>query len=349
MLKTIVIALGFSALLLPTLRSQTCFYSFTSDPLQSTLQPVAEPLGQSDSQPPNPTRITQFFVSRFRFQNAPVHITGLAFSMTLDGSMSYSTIRVRMAHTAADSLNTVFANNFTTPPQVVLETHDYAWPHRRDQWAEVGLQTPFLYTPGIGNLLIEIRTSGMVSSNAGGAAGIGARCRVEANSQPAQTILSEFQGPDPIAGGPLNHAPLVRVCAELADLSWLGISCPGSAGTRPVLGFSGSSQLGATVGIVLSNALPARFTILAFGWDAPLPFPVSLTPLGMPNCWQYFSPTNTVGLTTDGVGTAAHLLSIPSQASLAGLILFSQFFVADASANAAGIVSTNFGRIQPGL
>ena len=84
-------------------------------------------------------------------------------------------------------------------------------------------------------------------------------------------------------------------------------------------------------------------------WDATAPFPQSLGSFGMPTCWQYFNATSTAGLVTDSFGVAMHSIAIPVDPSLSGLILFSQYYVTDPAANAAQIVSTNMGRIQPGL
>jgi hypothetical protein len=129
-----------------TAMSQTCFYSHTADPLVAFQEGNFAPLGQSNTSSPM-SRITQFVVLRYGFQNAPVRITGLAFSMDAIGVMRYQTIRIRMCHTTNDSLSGLFAANVSTPQQTVLETHDYVWPHPYGTWTEIGLQTPFVYTP----------------------------------------------------------------------------------------------------------------------------------------------------------------------------------------------------------
>lgn len=339
LLAVVFLSLGFA-------RGQTCFFSHASDPMASNANPGEAPLGVSTGGT-TVSRLTQFVVQRYRFQNAPVSISGLAFSVTVNGAMRYSAIRVRMAHTTHDNLDVTFANNFATAPQVVLDSHDYVWPHRQGEWTEIGLQSPFVYTPAIGNLLIEVRVTGMVADHTTGN-GV-THFRHSVNTQAAQMVVRDYLGNEPQNGSMNVRAPTVRLCSDLANLLWLGESCGRQPGSRPGLGFAGSSQLGATTSIVLSNAQPARFAVLAFGFTMGQPFPQSLTPIGMTGCWQYFNPTVVVGLTTDGLGVATHRLAIPNQPAIAGRILFSQYFVTDAAANAAGAVSTNLGRIQPGF
>lgn len=322
------------------LTAQTCAYSFVSDPLGSSRMlesPFGRVSGVEDS------RIVQFKVSRVRFQNAPIRITGLAFSMTQDTTLSFARLRIRLGHTAQNSLSLSFAANWATPPQIVMEANDYHWPCRHGEWTEIGLQTPFVYTPAIGDLLVEV-----VAEQS---AGSPVTSRSYWNAAPAMAAVEAFyrQGFMATTGSGWFEIPMVRLCADHANLSWTGESCPGSLGTRPALGFSGSAVLGSTTNIVLSNALPAQFALLAFGWDASAPLPLSLSIYGMPGCRLYLSPTDTVGLVSDATGVASHSLAIPPAPSLAGVILFAQYFVADPGANAAQIVSTNVGRIQPGL
>jgi hypothetical protein len=187
----------------------------------------------------------------------------------------------------------------------------------------------------------------MVSSNAIPGTSLGVRSFRTITSG-MSTIVAHFLGTDPAGGSPDNTVPLVRICSDRTNLMWAGQGCPGSGGTAPGLGFSGSAVLGSTTNVVLSNALPSTLAILAFGFDAAQPFPLSLTPVGMPGCWQYFTPAVALGLTANAAGVASYPQAIPFQPSLAGSIIFAQYYALDALANSAGIVSTNLGRLQPG-
>lgn len=335
-----------AAVLCMSLGSQDCVHGFVSDPLGTLNLPgvakVPFPLARGSS---GDSWISQFTVSHLRFQNAPFDITGLAFALDDDGEIRYSSLRVRMGHAAPGVLQSTFASNFLTPPVTVLETHDYVWPHRHGQWNEVGLQSAFTYTPAVGNLLIEIVATGITSAPNSGMR----HYSFSASTSDVKVESFSSTSTVPTSGSNANYLPVVRVCADLANLSWSGESCPGSGNTHPALGLSGTAVLGGAANVVLSNALPARFCLLGLGFDSGPPYPLALGSFGMPGCSQYLDPSTTVGLVTNATGVATHTLNIPSVASLGGFVVFGQYYVSDAAANSAGIVSTNLGRVQLGL
>ncbi len=122
-----------------------------------------------------------------------------------------------------------------------------------------------------------------------------------------------------------------------------GTACAGSAGL-PSLAVEGRPWLGDVLTFDVSPLPPTAPVAILFGvsdahWQG-VPLPLSLGSLGMPGCELFTSVDVGVGMTT--LGTHATLsLPIPMVASLAGSTAFAQAFVADAMANAAGVVATH--------
>jgi hypothetical protein len=141
---------------------------------------------------------------------------------------------------------------------------------------------------------------------------------------------------------------LLRIGEGLATTSYLGQGCNGSTGTAPALGILGTGQLGTTASIVLSNARPSQLAVLLFGFSNAAPLPQDLTPFGMPGCFRYCDAATSVGLLTSASGVATFPLVIPNQGSLVSAVVYQQYFTADATANAAGFVAANYGRILVG-
>jgi hypothetical protein len=324
------------ALALPA-TAQTVYYSAGSTPLSAQAFPM--PLGQTT--PQGQSRIAQVLVSRFRFANVPVRIDSLSFAPTADAAMAFQRLIVRMGYLPADLLDFDFANNRSTTMATVLDVQRFSWPLREGEWNDLGLQTPFVYTPALGNLVIEIQ-----ATNITGATSFCFGPRTATGT--SLGVFADYTGAAPTSGSGVPNVALLRIGEGLATTSYLGQGCNGSSGTAPALGILGTGQLGTTASIVLSNARPSQLALLLFGFSTGAPLPQDLTVLGMPGCFRYCDAANTVGLLTNTSGVASFPLVIPNQGSLVGAVLYEQYFAADATANAAGFVAANYGRILVG-
>jgi hypothetical protein len=128
-----------------------------------------------------------------------------------------------------------------------------------------------------------------------------------------------------------------------------GTGCPGSAGT-PLHTGSGTPEIGSSFHLRLANAPANAPTLLGLGWSntswngAPLPAPVA----GAPGCLVRIDPAATVfGLALND-GTRSYGINAPNTTTMIGLVLHSQYFVFDPSANAlqltaSGAIRTTIG------
>lgn len=339
-LSALAPSLLLASLLFPAhLSGQACAFTSTADPTPGNLEDGLDyTLFGVRAGAVGVTLRTQVLVQRHAFQNVPVLLSDLASSVDQTGQTRFGSVVVRFGYTQRESLDSVFANNIAGPMTNVLEARDHAWPHRRFEWTDIGLQTPFLYVPAAGNLLIDVTIFDATPSahplNTVYAYTRAAELRVGASwttSPPASGSASSFQ-------------PKLRLCADRPSLLYFGDGCPGSGGTRPALGCTGSAALGGTTTWWLSNAAPSTTAVLQLGADTRAPYPLPLDAAGMPGCRLYFPPLVAVVLATDGLGIASAALTIPPQAGLVGSSVYGQYFVVDPRANTAGLAASNYAR-----
>jgi len=79
----------------------------------------------------------------------------------------------------------------------------------------------------------------------------------------------------------------------------------------------------------------------------PFLLPLPLDGFGMPGCQAYHdvSITLMLGCTTTGPGTAQFSMQVPNVLSIGGLRTIAQAWVAEPTANAAGLVTSNALRV----
>ena len=118
----------------------------------------------------------------------------------------------------------------------------------------------------------------------------------------------------------------------------------GASVVRPALSGSGLPEIGRTITYRVSNALPYGGAVLSLGvsdtaWNgAPLPFDLGV--IGATGCWMYAEPLATFFTGADASGIASWSF-VFSQAGMRGVAIYSQGYVLDATANAAGFRSSN--------
>lgn len=123
-----------------------------------------------------------------------------------------------------------------------------------------------------------------------------------------------------------------------------GTSCPGSAGAA-TLSSIGVPELGRTFQLKVASA--PSFVTVAFCLGASdrqwagTPLPLDLGPFGMTACRLYVSLDLMIYTSTGPAGWCAVPVAVPSDASLAGQQVYTQFGVWDPAANPGGLTTTN--------
>lgn len=147
-----------------------------------------------------------------------------------------------------------------------------------------------------------------------------------------------------LAAGPVNAWSLRPTGIQID-----GTACPGSTGTRPVIGASGTATVGGMVTIFLSRVPPVVPALLLFGpaannW-AGVPLPIDLAPLGLPGCMLAVPILGAVPVVTGfrpgpGIGGGEVGIAVPSDPSLVGGSAAFQWYAADPGPGAFPGVTT---------
>lgn len=293
-------------------------------------------------------RRQQVLVPSYLFENVPTLITDFAHSIGQTYSRKrFDRLTIRFGHTSVTTLSTTFANNITGPMQTVLlaenHVHTEALTGPAPGWVPVGMQQPFLFLPGSGNLLIDVlieNGTSLASASSGGQGGY--------SSIHGDTIVSNDLPTVPTTGNQAGR-PGLRFCVDRAEKLLFGESCAGSGGSTPLLGLGSRPILGTSVTIWLSDAPPNAMAACAFGFETRPPFPIDLTSQGAPGCRQYFQEGALVFLTANPLGIGQLALPIPSSPSVVGAVVYTQYYVLDPTGNALGITSSNYGSLLVGL
>lgn len=75
---------------------------------------------------------------------------------------------------------------------------------------------------------------------------------------------------------------------------------------------------------------------------------MDLSSAGMNGCRVYLAPLDASPRATNTSGIALDSFLVPASSTLLGAVLYVQGLVVDPSANAAGLTTSNYGRIQIG-
>lgn len=267
-------------------------------------------------------------------------VTGLSFAPCGSGLRQFQRLTIRMGHCSSATMSTTFANNFTTPAQTVLDVRDFHWPNVANVWNRMPLETPFVYVPQLGNLLIEIHVEGVGMPGGTNGMNTGARPRMYARS---------WTGSPPPTGTLGSSAAVkLEVCLGTAGTATFGAGCLGSNQQAPKLDYTGSSKMGQTLSIDISAAAGVNPFVVLFGNTVAPPLPVQLDALGMPGCRMYTNVLLSLGAATNASGAGSLPVPVPNDPALTGVLLFNQGVVFDKAANALGLVATNGGQFVVG-
>ena len=323
------------------LSAQTCVYSANMDPAL----PATNAAGFFPTPNANGFYRTQYMIPATLFANVPLRITDLSLPVRQGWRrVLLPQVTVRMGQTTRTQLSNTFAQNITSPLQDVLVATDHVmFEGIGPAWVPIGMQQPYQFLPGQGNLLIEvIQFGGTVLEQASYAdLAIGTWNVV-------QSVTSNFEAGVPTAGGPRNDVPRLRLCTDHPELSLSGLGCGGSTNSPPTLGLAGQPSLGNQTSFWLGNAVPNGLGILALGFDNRAPFPIDLGSQGAPGCRQYFPIATTIAVVTDNLGLGLYNLPIPNSVSVVGQIVLGQFAALRPGSNALGVLTSNYGRVLVG-
>ena len=118
----------------------------------------------------------------------------------------------------------------------------------------------------------------------------------------------------------------------------------GCGAVRPVHSGAGLPEIGRTVTYRVANALPYGGVVLSLGvsdtsWNG-VPLPLNLSVIGAYTCWMTAEPLATFFTGADSVGIATWSFAF-NQPGMRGIPIYSQGYVLDLAANAAGLLSSN--------
>ena len=275
----------------------------------------------------------QALVTAADMGNAPALICGFAVAQCSTGVATFQRLTIKMAHLAAPALSTTFDMNLAAGAITVLDAPNYTWQATANVWNDHDMQVPFVYN-GTDNLVVEVLAIGRTGS-------VGSTHRDATNQR---VYLGNYTGQATGTNGG-NTAFKMRLITGDATTWVFGKGCQGSNAMTPALTLSGSSQLGMSLGVSQSNALPSAPTLLHVGTTSALPlFPFDLGLLGAPGCTMYCNAAIAVPMTTSSSGTSRISLNVPNLTSVVCFKLYFQWVNLDAMANALGVTTSDYGR-----
>jgi hypothetical protein len=296
-----------------------------------------------DATPTSATWSNQLYhtlVTQADLNNQVGLVTGLSFAPCGSGVRQFTRLTVRMGHCNLGTMSTTFASNFTTPGVTVLDVRDFQWPNTVGVWNRLPLQTPFVYVPALGDLLIELWCEGvgMPSGTAG----------MQTMARPRMYARSWVGTPPPTGTLGSSAAVKLEVCLGTAGTTTFGSGCPGSNLQSPALDYAGSSKLGQTLTINVTKAAGILPFGMIFGTTIAPPFPLVLDSIGMTGCRLYTDSLFSLpGVTLTG-GAGSVSIPIPVTSTLVGTVLFNQAGLIDTPANRFGVITTNGGNLIVG-
>lgn len=264
-------------------------------------------------------------------------ITGLAFAASGTGQHWSQALQVRMAHAPNGySLSTSFNANMVGAVNVLVKGN-HTWKYTADEWAEIGLTTPFYYD-GTSDLVVEVIVRGNVQTSWGPTDG----AFYKSSALLQRCYAGFWSGPIPATGAIDTSGIRMRFNRSCALADEFGASC---GRLRARHGSSGS--LGTLFGFGVLNALPNSGALLAVGQFSVSPLPISLTQLGWTNCVAFVMPTSFVTALTSPTGEGLFAFMIPNTPILTGSVLYGQWLQFDPS-EPGGITVSDYTRVLVG-
>lgn len=316
-----------TALSAPFLSAQS-FYLPSDTPGTGTAN--AFPFGTNDMR-------YQALILASDLNNTPAIITGFAVAPSNTGVRSFRSVTMRMAHLPASVLSTTFDQNLAAGATTTMDVVDWHWHLTANTWNVVDMQQAFLYN-GVDNVVVEFIVIG--------SSGVSGQARRDSSRQRVYRTGYTNQ-PDGTDGG--LTAFKMRLIVGDANIATYGIGCVGSNTLSPTLDLAGTGQLGTSLDVRLGSALPNTPVVLHFGLSTAGPiFPLDLGPLGATGCTMNTDAFVSLGMASDASGNALLSGGVPPFPALTGSTIYFQWICVDGAANALGLTTSNYGRVQVG-
>ncbi|MBK8097287.1 MAG: S8/S53 family peptidase [Planctomycetes bacterium] len=220
----------------------------------------------------------------------------------------------------------------TTATMVLAATNGPATPAEFD--FVLPLATPFLLDPALGHPLLQFEVLG----NSSGSAALPIR-------------FDAVPAPVGATGRVLLYAGSTTVLPANVRLVTAFVGAT-PAGAVPRHDHDGEPRIGGNWTLALRDAAPSALALLLQGLSASewggVPLPLALAPFGAPGCALAVAGEAALAVPLDGTGQASVGFAIPATPTLVGAVLFHQFVVFDAAANAAGLVVSDASRAVVG-
>ncbi len=331
-------------LLLPSIpaAAQDCIFVPDNDP--NTGPASIQPFGGTD--PNDVQTANQHLLVRIPnalFPRRRVQIREIGFAPAGSGTRTLGRVTVSLGSLPAGTpLSPTFFLNHPGFGAGVMDGVVWDWPVTAGQWNHLGWRTSFPFDPTSNlDLILEIDVQG-------GALTGGANPGFHSDPSLDHVYAAGYVGQAPRDGVVGQGAPKMKICFDDAVLGVFGRGCPGSAGV-PTFGFTGSSALGANLGIQLGNG-PANGTALLIADPRVATATSDLTRFGMPGCRQYTFLPGLVSAVVPLSANGGALLNVtmPNTPGAVGGIVFLQAYYLDPPANWLGFVSSPVGYVQIG-
>ncbi|MCA8956178.1 MAG: hypothetical protein KDC87_08890 [Planctomycetes bacterium] len=340
-MKTHALSLVAALLIAPLTAQSPSYYIPSNTPSTGTCNVI--PFGDSSTTWTN--QKYQTIITAADLGNAAVlNICDLAWAPCGGGgaaNMNFQAIEIVMAQTTLTTLSTTFSANLGSNVQTVLSAKDYDWNlEDADNWNRIGLDKPYLYIAAQGaNIVVQVTLAG--ASRSGTGLGFHRDALVQ------RVYAFSYTGTPPaVASGTDMAALKMEVLATAADVSAFGRGCLGSNNLTPQLTFTGTGKVGTALGINLANALPNANAFLSVNLSRNEPA-LDLSLIGAPGCLFYVTNLIALGVSADSSGNFSLSTTLPASTPLC-LRAYFQYLPIDAAANAAGLTSSNYGRLLTG-
>lgn len=313
------------------LRAQNCVYAPDNNAASGPTGTL--PFGSSKLE----SHYIQFIVPPSVLGKTKREIRGLGFAPAASLVRHVGDFTITLRQTKKTTLTTDRLANiggFSTTAQY----NEIDWAVTANTWNRIPARYP--YDPANGGLLVEIFCGGAVASGSGD---LGFR-----QDPSVQVLTASGWGFQPPRNCTLTKgAPKLEICFDAPFTTLFdNASCKGSNGKFPRLDFAGSSQLGKTLEVKLSDAGSSGLAVLVWGFRSTAG--LDLTAAGAPGCVLRMRLDFIFGFGTTN-GAVSAFVPIPNDPKLAGVDpLGFQWFSFDPQANALQFVSSNWGFAQVG-